>query len=152
MGGWSVAKTGGPSAKGGKSLKPKLMMKLDRMAEWKQMFEEAWRYERDYFYDPGMHGRDWNVVYERYAPLIPHVRHRADLTYILDQMNGELSVGHSFVFGGDFPQTERSRVPRAGRKNGYLPGRYKRSGAYCCRQSLRIPGRYAWSTDDAPPQ
>ncbi len=80
-----------------------LKMLLDRSEEWKQIFEEAWRYERDYFYDPGMHGRDWNEVYERYAPLIPYVRHRADLTYILDQMNGELSVGHSFVFGGDLP-------------------------------------------------
>ena len=110
MGGWSVAKTSGASAKGGESLKPSLRMKLDRTAEWKQMFEEAWRYERDYFYDPGMHGRDWNVVYQRYAPLVPHIRHRADLTYILDQVNGELSVGHSFVFGGDYPQTERSRV------------------------------------------
>ena len=83
-------------------------MLLDRSEEWKQIFEEAWRYERDYFYDPGMHGRDWNEVYERYAPLVPFVKHRADLTYILDQMNGELSVGHSFVFGGDFPEVDKS--------------------------------------------
>jgi tricorn protease len=110
MSGWTVAKTSGSAVKGGESLKPKLLMKLDRMAEWKQMFEEAWRYERDYFYDPALHGRDWQKVYERYAPLVPHVRHRADLTYILDQVNGELSVGHSFVFGGDFPATPDSRV------------------------------------------
>ncbi|MEM9929272.1 MAG: PDZ domain-containing protein [Bacteroidota bacterium] len=110
LGGWSVAKTAGPSAKGGKSLRPSLRMKLDRMAEWKQMFEEAWRYERDYFYDPGMHGRVWTTVYDRYAPLIPHVKHRGDLSYILDQVNGELSVGHSFVFGGDFPRGAGSQV------------------------------------------
>ncbi|MEL7159503.1 MAG: PDZ domain-containing protein [Bacteroidota bacterium] len=108
--GWKVASTKGPSAKSGKSISPKLMMKLDPRQEWKQMFEEAWRYERDYFYDPNLHGRDWNVVYQRYAPLVEHVRHRADLSYILDQVNGELSVGHSFVFGGDFPDTDRSRV------------------------------------------
>jgi tricorn protease len=72
------------------------------------MFEEAWRYQRDYFYDSGMHGRNWQEVYERYAPLVPFIRHRTDLTYILDMMNGELSVGHSFVFGGDFPQTDRA--------------------------------------------
>lgn len=107
---WQVANTGGPSGKGGKGFSVNLRMKLDRMAEWKQMFEEAWRYERDYFYDPGIHGRDWQVVYNRYAPLVPFVKHRGDLNYILDQMNGELSVGHSFVFGGDFPATDRSSV------------------------------------------
>ena len=108
--GWQVANTGGPSGKGGKNFRINLRMKLDRLAEWKQMFEEAWRYERDYFYDPALHGRDWQVVYNRYAPLVPYIRHRADLTYVLDQMNGELSVGHSFVFGGDYPSTDRPSV------------------------------------------
>ena len=74
------------------------------------MFEETWRYEKDYFYDPGMHGRDWNEVHAKYAPLVPFVKHRADLHYILDQVNGELSVGHSFVSGGDYPDVERSPV------------------------------------------
>ena len=57
-----------------------------------------------------MHGRDWNKVHERYAPLVPFIKHRSDLTYILDQVNGELSVGHSFVFGGDFPKVEWNTV------------------------------------------
>ena len=57
-----------------------------------------------------MHGRDWDEVYARYAPLVPFIRHRADLTYVLDQMNGELSVGHSFVFGGDYPETDDSKA------------------------------------------
>ena len=52
--------------------------------------------ERDFFYDPGLHGADWNAVYARYAPLVPYVRHRADLTYILDQVGGELSVTASW--------------------------------------------------------
>lgn len=108
--GWQVSNTAGKSGKGGKSVSVKLEMKLDRMAEWKQMFEEAWRYERDYFYDPNLHGRNWDKVYEKYAPLVPYIRHRADLTYILDQVNGELSVGHSFVFGGDYPDTDDSPV------------------------------------------
>jgi len=107
---WKVSNTGGDDAKSGESVSVELKMKLDRLAEWKQMFEEAWRYERDYFYDPGLHGRDWDEVYERYAPLLPYLRHRTDLTYLLDQINGELSVGHSFVFGGDFPETETAVV------------------------------------------
>jgi len=111
---WAVSGTAGPSGKGGKPVRVSLKMKLNRAEEWKQMFEEAWRYERDYFYDPNMHGRDWNVVYERYAPLIPFVKHRADLNYIFDMMNGELSVGHSFVGGGDYPSIDRSTMGMLG--------------------------------------
>ena len=110
QGKWTIADTRKPNAKGAKNLKLDLQMKLDRKAEWRQMFEEAWRYERDYFYDPNIHGRDWQEVYERYSPLVDYVKHRSDLTYILDQINGELSVGHSFVFGGDYPKTEKQKV------------------------------------------
>lgn len=108
--GWQVANTGGPSGKGGKNFRVNLRMKLNRLEEWKQIFEEAWRYEKDYFYDPNMHGRDWQVVYDRYAPLLPYVRHRIDLTYLYDQINGELSVGHSYAGGGDLPSVGRSSV------------------------------------------
>jgi tricorn protease len=107
---WKIMNTSSATGSDGKSVKITLKKQLDRSAEWKQIFEEAWRYERDYFYDPGMHGRNWNEVYEKYSPLIPYIRHRTDLTYVLDQMNGELSVGHSFVFGGDFPEVEKSSV------------------------------------------
>ncbi|MCC1484550.1 S41 family peptidase [Winogradskyella immobilis] len=107
---WKLIGTGEPNAKSGKNVRFTLQMKLDRSAEWEQMFEEAWRYERDYFYDPNLHGRNWNTVYKRYAPLVPFIKHRSDLNYILDQVNGELSVGHSFVRGGDFPSVERSQA------------------------------------------
>lgn len=107
---WRVVDAARPPSGSDGMLDVSLRMRVDRQAEWQQIFDEAWRYERDYFYDPGMHGRDWNVVRARYAPLVPYVRHRADLNYILDQMNGELSVGHSFVFGGDMPETERASV------------------------------------------
>ncbi len=107
---WKVMDATKPNDKDGKSLKVNLQMKLDRTKEWKQIFEEAWRYEHDYFYDPNLHGRDWDKVHDRYSPLIPFVKHRTDLTYILDQMNGELSVGHSFVFGGDYPKTKKSAI------------------------------------------
>lgn len=105
---WKIINTSSASGSDAKAVKIDLKMLLNRSEEWNQIFEEAWRYERDYFYDPGMHGRNWDEVHEKYAPLIPYVRHRADLTYILDQVNGELSVGHSFVGGGDYPEVERS--------------------------------------------
>ena len=124
-GGWKLAKTSASNAKGAKSIKPNLQMKLNRSQEWVQMFEEAWRYERDYFYDPNLHGRNWNTVYKRYAPLIQHVKHRSDLNYIFDQMNGELSVGHSFVGGGDYPVTEKNMVGLLGADFTLENGRYK---------------------------
>ncbi len=105
---WKVAGSKDKNTDNGKSVKVNLQMKLNRTEEWNQIFEEAWRYEKDYFYDPNMHGRDWNVVYEKYAPLVPFIKHRDDLTYVLDQLNGEMSVGHSFVSGGDYPEVEKS--------------------------------------------
>ncbi len=111
---WLVVGTEAPPSGEEKPLGVALPMQLDRAAEWQQIFDEAWRYERDFFYDPGLHGRDWSVVRERYRPLVPCVRHRADLSYLLDQMNGELSVGHSFVFGGDMPDVDTSKVGALG--------------------------------------
>ncbi len=124
-GGWKVANTSGANANDATSVKVNLKMYLSRADEWKQMFEEAWRYERDYFYDPNMHGRNWKEVYDRYAPLIPYVKHRTDLTYILDQVNGELSVGHSFVFGGDFPEVDKPSVGLLGADLVAESGRWK---------------------------
>jgi tricorn protease len=129
-GDWKLIGTGGPSGNDGKSVKVDLDMKLDRTAEWKQMLDEAWRYQRDYFYDPNMHGRDWNEVYARYAPLTPYIKHRADLTYVLDQMNGELSVGHSFVFGGDYPDTDEDKVGLLGADLEASDGRWQITRIY----------------------
>ena len=111
---WSVVGTTAPPSPGDGKIEVALEMKLDRATEWQQIFEEAWRYQRDFFYDPDLHGRDWQNVRERYEPLLPYVKHRDDLNYLLDQMNGELSVGHSFVFGGDLPEVEEPKVGTLG--------------------------------------
>ncbi|MFT4994410.1 MAG: tricorn protease, partial [Paraglaciecola sp.] len=105
---WHVLDASKAEEKIEEPLSVSLKMKLDRSQEWRQIFVEAWRYQRDYFYDPNMHGRDWNEVFKRYEPLVAHVKHRSDLSYLLDQVNGELSVGHSFVFGGDYPKVAKS--------------------------------------------
>jgi tricorn protease len=107
---WSVVATDKAPEAGKGVVAVKLSMLVDRAVEWKQMFDEAWAYEKDFFYDPAMHGNDWNAVRARYRPLVEHVKHRSDLNYVLDLVNGELSVGHSFVFGGDMPPVDTNRV------------------------------------------
>ncbi|MBN3034366.1 MAG: PD40 domain-containing protein [Bacteroidales bacterium] len=80
---------------------------VDYREEWNQIFNEAWRLMRDFFYDPGMHGVDWHAVYEKYAALIPYVYHRDDLNYVIGEMIGELNAGHAYITGGDKPAPER---------------------------------------------
>lgn len=69
--------------------------------EWRQMFIEAWRLERDYFYDTQMHGTDWPAILQRYLPLVDRVSTRAELSDLISQMVAELSALHTFVRGGD---------------------------------------------------
>lgn len=87
-----------------------LSVNLDRAAEWKQIFNESWRQMRDFFYAPNMHGVDWEKVRKSYEPLVPFVRHRADLTYIIGEMIGELNAGHTYVGGGDMPKKDRIKM------------------------------------------
>lgn len=85
-------------------------MRLNRRAEYRQMFDEVWRMERDFFYDENMHGVDWNKMYERYNVLLPYVNNRFDLTYIIGEMIGELCCSHTYVGGGDKPKIPKSKV------------------------------------------
>ena len=89
---------------------------LDRKAEWAQIFDECWRQMKDFFYAPNMHGVDWEKVKARYEPLAKAVNHRADLTYVIGEMIGELNCGHTYVGGGDLPRVERINVGRLGAK------------------------------------
>jgi tricorn protease len=83
---------------------------VDPSAEWRQIFNEVWRQERDYFFEPSMNGVDWVRERERYAPLLPYVADRYDLTYILGEMVGELSNSHTYVGGGDYPDLKPVNV------------------------------------------
>src|SRR5262249_35574307 len=76
-------------------------LSFDPREQWRQMFVEAWRLERDYFYDRGMHGVDWPKVRDKYLPLVDRVRSRDELNDLLAQMVSELSALHIFVRGGD---------------------------------------------------
>lgn len=84
-----------------------LRAKVDPRAEWKQMYDEAWRIGRDWFYDESMHGVDWDAMGERYRALLPWVAHRGDLDFLLSELVSELEAGHAYVQSGDEPQVDR---------------------------------------------
>ncbi|GAB4296069.1 MAG: S41 family peptidase [Ignavibacteriaceae bacterium] len=85
----------------------KLEMKIVPKAEWQQMFTDGWRLLRDWFYDPEMHGLDWQQMKDKYEPLVKFVSHRADLDYIFGELGGELNAGHVYVNSGDQPKVNR---------------------------------------------
>jgi len=78
-----------------------LQMQLDPRKEWNQIFHEAWRMQRDYYYEPGMHGADWEQMREKYARLLPGATSREDVRYIIGELIGELNTSHTYVFGGE---------------------------------------------------
>src|SRR5262249_43852842 len=84
---------------------------VDPEREWTQVFHEAWRNHRDSFYDPGLHGMDWEAVRRKYEALLPAVGTRAELNEIIGEMQGELNVSHEFVGGG---YSRRSAPPSPG--------------------------------------
>ncbi|HVT43802.1 MAG TPA: PDZ domain-containing protein [Thermoanaerobaculia bacterium] len=85
----------------------KMQVRIDPRLEWKQIFADGWRTLRDWFYDPGMHGLDWNAMRAKYEVLVPHVAHRFDLDYIFGELGGELSAGHVYVNAGEYPKIRR---------------------------------------------
>ena len=99
--------------KAGKDFRLKLAgldMKLDRHAEWTQIYNESWRHMRDFFYAPNMNGVDWKAMRDKYAALVPFVNHRNDLTYLIGELIGELNNGHAYVAGGERPETPRIKL------------------------------------------
>jgi tricorn protease len=107
-----------------------LRMYLDPKEEFKQIFYEGWRNQRDYLYVPNMHGADWPRMKEVYGQLLPYVNHRADLNYLLDMMGSEIAIGHSFVRGGDMPSVPNSRAGLLGADFTVENGRYKIAKIY----------------------
>ena len=93
-----------------------IKINVDYSKEWKQIFDETWRIFRDEFYLEDMHGKDWNAIHEKYAELLPYVKHRQDLTYIIGEMISELNVGHAYVTTGEAPRAERIKVGLLGGK------------------------------------
>lgn len=120
---WHIVPSKSKPKAGDGELDADLKIAVDPQAEYHQIFREGWRYMRDFLYVDNVHGAPWDKIYEWYAPWIDHVRHRTDLNYVVDIMSGEVAIGHSYVSGGDFPDTDRVPVGLLGcdfkEQNGY---------------------------------
>lgn len=91
-----------------------MQMIIDYRAEWRQIYYDAWRMFRDMFYDPNMHGIDWEGMKKRYEVMLPYIAHRDDLNYVIGELIGELNTGHTYRRGGEYPNLERVNVGTLG--------------------------------------
>jgi tricorn protease len=107
-----------------------LRMYLEPREEYRQIFHEGWRNQRDYLYVPNAHGSNWPKMKEMYGELLPFVNHRADLNYLLDNMGAEIAVGHSYVRGGAMPEVPQSPGGLLGADFVVENGRYKITRIY----------------------
>ena len=121
-----------------------LEVRLDRNAEWTQIFNESWRQMRDFFYAPNMHGVDWPAQRTKYAALLPSVSTRNDLTYLIGEMISELHIGHAYVGGGD-----RIEAPRI--KTGLLGAEISRDAASRAYRINKILPGENWQTKTRSP-
>ena len=119
-----------------------LQVKIDPREEWREVFHEAWRVERDFYWDPNMTGHNWKKIGERYEALLPWVAHRSDLNYIIGEMIAELSTSHTYVGGGDQPTKPHVSV-------GMLGADFVPDGAYF-RITKIYPGEN-WSDSSRSP-
>ena len=98
---------GGPGGRGGSVPTDEMDMMIDHEAEWAQIYDESWRITRDNFYVENMHGVDWNHMREKYGQMLPYVKHRDDLTYLIGELIGELNIGHAYITSGEKPDIPR---------------------------------------------
>lgn len=121
-----------PDQKMDKTLRTgEMKMTVRPKEEWKQIFRDAWRLERDFFYDEGMHGLDWNEMYTRYGKLIDDAATRADVNFILGELIGELNASHTYKGGGDQERAKNVNV-------GYLGVDYElNNGTYKVKKILK---------------
>ncbi|MBR5041620.1 MAG: PDZ domain-containing protein, partial [Bacteroidales bacterium] len=104
---FKVVPFGGGPARGGAVPTDEIDMLVDHEAEWAQIYDESWRITRDNFYVENMHGVDWNHMREKYGQMLPYVKHRDDLTYLIGELIGELNIGHAYITSG-----EKHDIPR----------------------------------------
>jgi tricorn protease len=138
---WTIASTTpSPAPEPGKGALAldAMTVQVDPRAEWKQMYEEAWRLQRDFFYDPRFHGLDLPAAVQRYRTYLDGLGHRSELNDLFREMLGELTVGHMYIDGGDQPEVEKVKGGLLGADFAVEQGRYR---------FVRIYGGENWNPD-----
>lgn len=117
----------------------RLVVRVNPRDEWLQVFDDAWRWYRDFFYDPNMHGRDWKAMGAAYRAMVPELNSRGELNWLLSQMVGELCVSHTYVGGGD---TGPKKAPEPIAWTGFLGADLEAdaTGRFVFRSVLRPSG------------
>ncbi len=128
---WIIGSATAPAEPGKGTLRTgEMEVYADPASEWRQMYHEAWRIERDFFYDPGHHGLDLGAAEKKYAVYLDGLASRGDLNYLFEEMLGELTCGHVFVGGGDEPEVKRVGVGLLGADYAVEGDRYKFARIY----------------------
>jgi tricorn protease len=127
----ATAPPAAPPAGGQGALKTSAIeVRVDPVEEWKQMYREAWRVERDWFYDRNLHGLDVKAAEKKYEPYLRNVSSREDLTYLFQEMLGNMTVSHMGTGGGDTPEVKRVQTGLLGADYEVSSGRYRFSRVY----------------------
>jgi tricorn protease len=103
---------------------------VDPRAEWKHMYYQVWRDERDFLYDPGLHGLNLEAAKKKYEPYLENISSRDDLNYLFEEMLGNITIGHMFVGGGDIPEPKRVKTGLLGADYEIVNGRYRFTRVY----------------------
>ncbi len=128
---WIIASTSQPPKPGEGVLKLDGMeARVEPLTEWRQMYREAWRIQRDFFYDPNLHGLNLAAMMKRYEPFLEAVSSRSDLNYLFSEMMGEFTASHLGVGGGSMPEVRRVRGGLLGADYRLENGRYRFARVY----------------------
>ncbi len=123
---WAIAGAAQPPKAGEGLLRLDAMeVRVDPRAEWRQMYREVWRIQRDFLYDPGLHGLNLEAAVKKYEAYLDGIAHREDLNYLFSEMLGEISLGHMRAGGGSVPEPPRVRVGLLGADYRIENGRYR---------------------------
>ncbi len=129
--GWFIAGTAAAPKQGDGALKLDGMETyVDPREEWNQMYHEVWRIERDFLYDPNLHGLNLAATEKKYSVYLKGLGGRADLNYLFDEMLGEITIGHMFIAGGDTPKPNQVRGGLLGADYKIENGRYRFARIY----------------------
>jgi len=120
-----------------------MQLMVDPVQEWKQIYLDAWRIERDYFYDANMHGVDWDKIKGRYAKMLEGAMTRDEVNFILGEMIGELNASHTYKGGGDDEEAKH------GAGIGYLGADWQAEGGFY--KIKRIVRGATWDAEDRSP-